>query len=83
MFKEHPAQSVGYEVPYVPSLPYISANMNLSQSTNTSRKHIMISYNWGNQLAVVKLAKALQAIGYSVWLDVEQMRGSTLEASMK
>ena len=43
--------------------------------------HIMISYNWGVQPLVLKLAATLKAAGFKVWLDVEQMRGSTLEAS--
>jgi hypothetical protein len=44
------------------------------------QKHVMISYNWANQPTVLKLAKSLQQRGYAVWLDVEQMNGSTLEA---
>lgn len=44
--------------------------------------HIMISYNWGVQPLVLKLAASLKAAGYPVWLDVEQMKGSTLDASM-
>eukprot|EP00026_Physarum_polycephalum_P003089 Phypoly_transcript_03098.p1 GENE.Phypoly_transcript_03098~~Phypoly_transcript_03098.p1 ORF type:complete len:657 (+),score=97.00 Phypoly_transcript_03098:524-2494(+) len=42
--------------------------------------HVMISYNWGNQPLVLRLAKTLQNGGYNVWLDVEQMAGSTLGA---
>ncbi len=41
----------------------------------------MISYNWGNQPVVKRLAKSLQSLGYKIWLDIEQMEGSTLEAS--
>lgn len=44
--------------------------------------HIMISYNWAVQPTVKRLAGALQAAGYKVWLDIEQMKGSTMEASM-
>lgn len=42
----------------------------------------MISYNWGVQPMVVEIKKRLDALGFNVWLDVEQMAGSTLEASM-
>jgi len=42
--------------------------------------HVMISYNWGVQPVVLKIAAALKAAGYNIWLDVEQMAGSTLEA---
>lgn len=31
---------------------------------------------------MLKIAKSLKSQGYTVWLDVEQMSGSTLEASM-
>lgn len=44
-------------------------------------QHIMISYNWGVQSTVKKLAATLKAAGYQVWLDIEQMKGDTLEAS--
>jgi hypothetical protein len=43
----------------------------------------MISYNWGNQPIVKRIAKELQDRGYNVWLDLEQMGGSTLEASIQ
>jgi hypothetical protein len=46
-----------------------------------NQKHVMISYNWGHQPIVKRISQALQQSGYRVWLDVEQMKGSTLEAS--
>jgi hypothetical protein len=50
------------------------------QSNPSQQKHVMISYNWANQPTVIRLASALKQRGYDVWLDVEQMNGSTLEA---
>jgi hypothetical protein len=44
--------------------------------------HVMISYNWDNQPIVKRIAQSLKDHGYNVWLDVEQMSGSTLEASI-
>jgi hypothetical protein len=44
--------------------------------------HVMLSYNWGCQLTVVRIAQSLKDLGYKVWLDVEQMKGDTLEASI-
>ena len=41
---------------------------------------IMISYNWGHQETVLEFREALRANGFPVWIDVEQMNGSTLEA---
>ena len=43
-------------------------------------KHIMISYCWAQQEIVLKVSARLKAAGYSVWIDVEQMRGSTIVA---
>jgi hypothetical protein len=42
----------------------------------------MISYNWENQPIIKRIAKSLKGDGYNVWLDLEQMSGSTLEASI-
>lgn len=53
-----------------------------SQSIDPDLPHIMISYNWDVQPTVLKIAAALREAGYKLWLDVEQMKGSTLEASM-
>lgn len=47
-----------------------------NQSAN---KKIFISYSWAFQKVIVNLAKSLQEDGYEVWLDIEQMTGSTLE----
>lgn len=52
-----------------------------AQSPPDTVPHIMISYNWGVQPLVLKLAAVLKAAGCTVWLDVERMAGSTLEAS--
>jgi hypothetical protein len=46
-----------------------------------NQKHVMISYNWEHQPIVKRISQALQQSGYRVWLDVEQMKGSTLKAS--
>ncbi|CAH1780045.1 unnamed protein product [Owenia fusiformis] len=43
-------------------------------------KHIMISYNWGHQKLVKRINQELKSLGYKIWLDIEQMEGSTLGA---
>ena len=45
-------------------------------------QHVMLSYNWGNQSIVKRIASSLEEKGYEVWLDIERMNGSTLEASI-
>lgn len=43
-------------------------------------KHIMLSYSWAQKSVVNRIRAALGARGYNVWIDTEQMRGSTVEA---
>jgi len=50
------------------------------EEKKTKQKQIMISYNWGSQPVVVQLVQNLKSRGYKVWIDLEQMSGSTLEA---
>jgi hypothetical protein len=45
-----------------------------------SAKRVMISYQWDCQPVVRRLADSLKTAGYNVWLDLEQMTGSTLTA---
>ena len=47
---------------------------------NESSGHVMISYQWNSQVTVVELKKRLESMGYQVWLDLDEMGGSTLEA---
>ena len=42
--------------------------------------HVMISYQWDSQEVLVEVKNRLQASGYRVWMDLEQMKGSTLDA---
>ncbi|KAL3836546.1 hypothetical protein ACJMK2_021970 [Sinanodonta woodiana] len=42
--------------------------------------HVMISYQWDSQPVMMKVKDKLRCAGYKVWMDVEHMTGSTLEA---
>ena len=42
--------------------------------------HIMLSYNWGHQEVIKRLNLSLKARGYNIWIDIEKMQGSTVEA---
>ncbi|XP_070538017.1 uncharacterized protein [Ptychodera flava] len=50
------------------------------QSREKSVGHVMISYQWDVQKTIIKIKDQLKAKGYKVWMDIEQMEGSTLEA---
>ncbi|XP_060568089.1 uncharacterized protein LOC132726752 [Ruditapes philippinarum] len=40
----------------------------------------MISYQWDSQAVMMKVKDRLRQAGYKVWMDIEHMTGSTLEA---
>ncbi|XP_046543125.1 uncharacterized protein LOC124253410 [Haliotis rubra] len=42
--------------------------------------HIMISYQWADQKKLLQVKEILRGQGYSVWMDVDNMGGSTLQA---
>ena len=48
-----------------------------------SCRHVMISYQWDVQDTMIVVKNKLQAAGFNVWMDLEQMGGSTLEAMAK
>ena len=39
----------------------------------------MVSYNWDHQHVILRVVAWLQAHGYLVWVDTEQMKGSTVD----
>eukprot|EP00038_Savillea_parva_P000847 m.99120 g.99120 ORF g.99120 m.99120 type:complete len:1093 (+) comp10296_c1_seq1:67-3345(+) len=51
-----------------------------SSSDDDDEEHCMISYCWDDQPFVLRLAEALRLRGIKVWVDVDNMSGSTLEA---
>lgn len=42
--------------------------------------HIMISYQWGNQKVILQIRDSLREQGFKVWMDVDNIHGSTLQA---
>jgi hypothetical protein len=42
--------------------------------------HIMCSYCWAQQPLMIKIKTRLEEEGYKIWMDVDSMSGSTLEA---
>ncbi|KAJ7387414.1 Vacuolar protein sorting-associated protein 33A [Desmophyllum pertusum] len=60
-----------------------TARNNAETTKEVSGHHVMISYQWDAQDMLVEVKNKLQASGYRVWMDLEQMGGSTLEAMAK
>ncbi|BFZ13606.1 hypothetical protein BsWGS_16645 [Bradybaena similaris] len=58
-----------------------SATSTRTQSTQSSKNHIFISYSWTEKELVKKLSASLAAEGYKLWVDWEQMGGSSLQAT--
>jgi hypothetical protein len=52
----------------------------LVDTTTEVNGHIMLSYNWDHQLVIKRVHASLVRRGYSTWIDVEKMKGSTVEA---
>jgi hypothetical protein len=52
----------------------------MSTHLDKTKSHIMISYNCGSRDLCLKIKDELKAKGYQVWIDVEQIYGSSLES---
>eukprot|EP01046_Picozoa_sp_COSAG06_P055659 COSAG06_NODE_10299_length_1707_cov_2.677861_2_plen_535_part_01 len=57
--------------------PTSAANLS---SQHDAVEHVMLSYNWDHQPTIKRINTALKARDYSVWIDIEKMQGSTVEA---
>jgi hypothetical protein len=44
---------------------------------------LMLSYCWAQQPVMKRVFRSLTAMGYEVWMDIQEMRGSTLSAMAK
>jgi hypothetical protein len=49
----------------------------------TSTGHIMISYNFASRAICLEIKKKLESRGYKIWIDVEEIHGSSLDAMAK
>jgi hypothetical protein len=41
--------------------------------------HVMASYNWDHQEVIMRVVVSLQGRGYLVWVDLEQMKGASVD----
>ena len=58
-------------------------SVNHSNVLTSNQQHIMISYNIGSRDLCLKLKDKLEKHGYKVWIDVNDIRGSSLDAMAK
>ena len=57
-----------------------TALMFLISVVTAKTQHIMVSYQWDSQATVLQVKDKLTDAGFTVWIDVENMTGSTLES---
>ncbi|XP_057300051.1 uncharacterized protein LOC130630537 [Hydractinia symbiolongicarpus] len=55
-------------------------NSEQKKSTSGPQKHIMLSYCWAQQETVKKVASLLKKGGFNLWLDIDRMTRSTIDA---
>ncbi|XP_050407278.1 uncharacterized protein LOC130010374 isoform X1 [Patella vulgata] len=53
------------------------------EHSNKDIGHVMISYNWDKQDMALKIRDQLKSNNIRVWIDVDDMEGSTLDAMAK
>jgi male-specific lethal 1 len=53
---------------------------NKNKDLTTKKTHIMISYNRNSRDICLRIKAELERLGHLVWIDVENIHGSTLEA---
>ena len=44
-----------------------------SSSPDADIPHVMISYHWSGQEIMIRVKEKLKAVGYKVWMDVDNM----------
>jgi hypothetical protein len=64
----------------VQALFQLEERKQVQPSSGVSAKHVMMSYNWDHQPLIKRIHAALMQRGYNMWIDVEQMKGSTVDA---
>ena len=57
-----------------------SKESNKTETDSDQQKHIMISYNTSNREMVLKIKEKLEALNYKIWIDINDIHGSSLES---
>ncbi|XP_076084653.1 uncharacterized protein LOC143055403 [Mytilus galloprovincialis] len=64
-------KKIGEEFSFLPVTP---------RESEQRDTHVMVSYNWGHQSIVKEICGQLRNNGIKVWMDIDDMHGSTLQA---
>jgi hypothetical protein len=49
----------------------------------SNEQHVMISYNTASRPLCLKIKEKLESLGFKIWIDVEQIHGSSLDSMAK
>ena len=56
---------------------------NVSSLSNSQMKQVMISYNSSSRGLCIQIKEELEKSGYRVWIDINEIHGSSLESMAK
>lgn len=63
-----------------PVSPAVAEKSKDTEDPGEKQHQIMISYNSANRDMCMSIKKELEALGFKIWIDVENIHGSSLEA---
>jgi hypothetical protein len=58
----------------------VTARRAAAEASIIEKQHVMLSYAWAQQETVLRIRAALGRLGHKIWIDVEQMSGSTVDS---
>ena len=71
-------------IKYVKNIQWIINEKGKSKKVSTEElKHVFISYNAGSRKACLEIKKFLETLGHKVWIDTENIHGSSIDAMAK
>ena len=74
-------------IKYIESILWLINEDNKTQEkhfdVNLNSKHIFLSYNSESRAVCLSIKSALESLGYKIWIDVENIHGSSIDAMAK
>ncbi|KAK6960558.1 hypothetical protein BgiMline_035771 [Biomphalaria glabrata] len=83
LVKSSQFQAIGAEIGHLQNK--VTSNAEQREQTfkgpsDIMKGHVMISYQWANQDTIKKICSELKANGVQVWIDIDNMGGSIIQA---
>ncbi|KAH9492545.1 hypothetical protein Btru_025773 [Bulinus truncatus] len=80
LIKSDHYKNIGEEIINLKTTSVPIASSTQSNIGGCSKGHVMISYQWADQEMIKQICEELRANGVPVWIDIDYMCGSTLQA---